>query len=157
MPIVETLSAAVKPWSELYSHSKVVSVSVTFAHVAALLVGGGIAVAADRSTLRVTAGDTESERRHLVELGGTHRVVIGALTVTVLSGLMMFLSDVETFAVSPVYWSKMALVLLLLGNGLMMQKAERGAQWSGLRRSAVISLALWLLITLLGVVLVEAA
>ncbi|MDB4905313.1 MAG: hypothetical protein JWO05_97 [Gemmatimonadetes bacterium] len=157
MPFVETLSDAVKPWSELYSHSKVVSVAVTFAHLGALLVGGGIAVAADRSTLRVAAGDADAERRHLLDLAGTHRVVIGALVVTVLSGVLLFASDVETFAVSLVYWSKMALVLALLGNGLLMQRAERGARWGALRRSAVISLALWLLITLLGVVLVEAA
>ena len=89
-----------------------------------------------------------------------------------ISGLLLALSDVKTFAYSPVYWTKMSLVVLLLLNGSLLQRTERKLQagsmliqstgprqrlWSRLRFAAVSSMLLWTAIVLAGVILVESA
>ena len=38
-------------WSSIYSGSPVIKSAVAFAHIGALLAGGGMAIAADRATL----------------------------------------------------------------------------------------------------------
>jgi hypothetical protein len=60
---------------------------------------------------------------------------------------------------SGIFWTKMALVALLLTNGLAMRRAERSARdepatgWSRLHRAAMVSLVLWFLIVFAGTVL----
>jgi hypothetical protein len=41
-----------------------------------------------------------------------------ALGIAILSGALLFLADLEAFVVSPVFWAKMLLVVLLLGSAL---------------------------------------
>ena len=160
----EFLISLTKPWADFYSDSKLAETLVTFAHVGALLVGGGIAIAADRTTLR-TASDVE-RKRHLLDVGESHRAVVISLVVVVLSGLLLFASDVESFWGSWIYWTKMGLVVLLLVNGLRMQGIERRAaadpvvstaHWSAFRGAAMVSLALWLVTSLAGVALLSYA
>jgi hypothetical protein len=55
--VVESLTRATAPWKHLYDDSKVLETVVVFVHVAALVIGGGIALAADRATLRAVRGD----------------------------------------------------------------------------------------------------
>jgi hypothetical protein len=94
---------------------------------------------------------------------GAHRVVVPALAVIVTTGLAMTLSDTETFLVSPPFWSKMALVGLLLLNGLGLVAAERvvtkqrpkGWLWLGV--TSATSLLLWLGTLFAGVWLTVAA
>jgi hypothetical protein len=87
--------------------------------------------------------------------------VIVSLVVLFVSGVALFLTDVETFAVSIVFWVKMALVALLLVNGLVMTRTESalrrtadvgddGARWGRLRTTALASGALWLVTMLAG-------
>ena len=82
--------------------------------------------------------------------------------VVVVSGLALLTSDIETFWGSWIYWGKMALVVLLLINGLMMTRTEKtltadtsgqSPGWDSLRRTAVTSLMLWFAIALAGVAL----
>ena len=164
--VVESLAHAAAPWKDLYDDSTALSVAVVFAHLASLLVGGGLALATDRATLRA-ARDAGAEReRQLAQLAQTHRTVVGALVVSFVSGVLLFLADVETFAVSPAFWTKMALVALLLLNGLVMSRAESalrrggaagdGAAWGRLRATAVVSAVLWLGTLFAGVVLTNA-
>jgi uncharacterized membrane protein len=150
------------PWAKVYSHSSVLATIVGFLHVAPIVVGGGLAIAIDRSTLRLRHEQADARTRHLVELGTAHRTVIGALALSFLSGLALFAADVETFFGSWIFWLKMGLIVLLLANGAMMTQAERtlhvpGAdadrQWRRLRTMAFTSLALWLIVTLAGVAL----
>lgn len=164
MSIVESIVAAVKPWNELYSHSKAISASVTYAHVAALLVGGGFAIASDRTALRTRTADIDERRRVLRDFSGIHRPVITALGVMVASGLAMMLADAETFLVSPVYWTKMALFVLLLSNGYVVTRTERALAtnpapsnplWGRFTAGAIASLTLWLTTTLVGVILLS--
>jgi hypothetical protein len=153
-----------QPWADLYGDSRAVSIAVTFTHLGGLLIAGGTAIAADRATLSTPVHDTE-RRRQLDVLAAAHRAVLVALIAVVVSGILLFAADIETYRASPVYWTKMTLVALLLGNGYRMAREERtirrdgldAARWRRLRNAAVASIALWLLTTLAGVVLVEAA
>ena len=90
-----------------------------------------------------------------------HRIVLGALALSFLSGLALLAADLDTFLGSWVFWVKMGLIILLLGNGAWMTRIEsvlRGgltgdAPWKRLRVIAITSLTLWLTITFAGVVL----
>lgn len=158
----EALTALVAPWAKLYGHSKPLATVVVFLHIAPIVVGGGLAIALDRSTLRL-GEDTSARIRHLEEIGLSHRSVIIALTVSLLSGLALLASDLETFLGAPVFWVKMALVVALLANGAVMTRAERRVrageadQWKRLRVASITSLVLWLVVTFLGVALTNAA
>ena len=157
----------VEPWSQLYSDSSVLPTIIVFGHIAALLFAGGLAITMDRVTLRVSRGPAEFRWRHLEELARAHRLVITGLGLSVVTGVLLFTADLETYFVSPIYWSKMTLVVLLLLNGYQMTRAESrirsmpnaedDAGWRRLRTTASVSLLLWFAIAFLGVALVEAA
>lgn len=154
------------PWAKVYGHSKVLATIVGFLHVAPIVVGGGLAIALDRSTLRVRHDDPGARARHLSELGSGHGVVLGALALSLLSGVALLAADLETYFDSPIFWVKMGLIVLLLANGALMTRTERAlraagatadAPWRRLRTIAITSLALWLTITLAGVALMNLA
>ena len=79
--------------------------------------------------------------------------------------MLLFLSDVEEYASSRVFWVKMGLVTLLLANGFAMTRTEaalRGAGarhplldglWRRMRTRSVTSAALWLTTLLAGTIL----
>src|SRR5689334_18722953 len=50
--VIQEIAQLLRPWKDLYDDSVVLSTSVTTAHVLSLVVGGGFAIAADRTTLR---------------------------------------------------------------------------------------------------------
>src|SRR6476469_7681559 len=121
----EALVDLFKPWNDFYSHSKLAETIVTFAHVGGVLLAGGLAISADRGTLR-SLRLAASERGHFTrEQAAVHRWVLTGLTLVVLSGLALLTSDFETFWGSWIYWTKMALVVALLANGLVMTRAEQ--------------------------------
>ena len=160
------LTRMLEPWAHLYADSKVVAMVVTFGHIASLLMAGGLAVATDRSTLRALRLAAAERGRHLDELAGVHRLVVGGLALSVITGLLLFASDVETFIGSWIFWAKMALVIVLLVNGYLMTRAERAVRgdsagsspsWAHLRRTALVSVGLWYVITLAGVALANIA
>lgn len=166
MNIVETIAAAAKPWADTYAASKPLSTTFTFAHLGALLVGGGLAIASDRSVLRAAGLAAEERPRFLHEFGTVHRPVVAALAVMVVSGLGMMFSDAETYLTSWIYWVKMGLVVVLLGNGYLVTRTERALVaspapsnplWGRLRTGALVSMTLWLTITLFGVIVTSAA
>lgn len=159
-----SLVSLLDPWATFYGDSRLTQTLVTFAHVGGLLLAGGLAIATDRATLRM-ASDAD-RRRHLLDVASIHRIVFPALIVVVVSGLLLVTADVETFWVSPIYWTKMVLVVLLLANGARMRRIERvaavdatvtPAHWSALRGTAITSLVLWLATTLAGVALINYA
>jgi len=162
----EALVNALKPWSDFYGHSKTMETIVTFLHIGGLLMAGGVAIAADRGSLRALRLPA-NERSHFVrELMATHQWVITGLTVVVISGLALLASDLETFWGSWIYWAKMALVAVLLVNGLQMTRVENALEldpsetspkWNVLHRTAVMSMALWFVTTFVGVALAHFA
>lgn len=166
------MATAVKPWATLYSDYTSVSSTVTFFHLAGLLFAGGLAIASDRATFRAFRGDDQERSRLLVDLGNAHSWVLAGLSVIFGSGILLLLSDVKTFAYSPTYWIKMSLVVLLLANGVVLQRTERQLRagtllnqvaparqklWSRLRFTAAASMTLWTAIVLAGVILVESS
>lgn len=146
-------------WASLYSNSAVLRTSVGFAHIVGLLAGGGAALVEDRAVLAASAPDDGLRRRRASDTHRAHRVVIAGLGLVIVSGVLLFAADYELFLRSRVFWLKMGLVGLLLVNGAILARAGRGVErglagaWPRLRVAAVCSLALWLLVTLLGAAL----
>lgn len=179
MPEVNALAHLFAPWASLYGDSAAVATTVTALHLVAMLFGGGMAVAADRATLRARPEDPAAARRMLAELGALHAWVVAALVVLAISGTAMAAADVKTFASSPVFAAKLGVVVALLINGLALQRTERALErlaadapgagadpevtgrharlWRRLRGTAWISAALWTLAVITGVMLTNAA
>lgn len=144
-------------WAHLYGRTPV-SATVTFLHLAGILVGGGTAVATDRASLRLSPA-TPDLAHELARLAGVHRWVLGGLALIFASGLLMMFAELNSFATSVVFWTKMGLIALLLGNGYLRMRAENAlrqgvaAGWGRFRRTSVASLGLWLVILLAGTLL----
>ena len=159
-----SLVKLLEPWSHAYGDSKVLPTVVVFVHIAALVFGGGYAVTLDRFTLRAYGGDADARRRQLEALTVSHRLVLSGLAFSAISGVLLFAADIETYWTSAIWWTKAALIVLLLLNGYGITKLEaqlRAGQgdaegaWRGLRRTAIASLVLWFTIALAGVALVN--
>lgn len=158
------IAAVAEPWARAYNDNTALQIGVVFLHLAGILLGGGAAVALDRAAFRASREGGAAGVRHVAELGASHRVVLTGLAITLVSGILLFLADVETYVGSAVYWTKMALFVALLANGWLMQRTERrlagnGANplaWAALRRQAAISLFLWFAVLLGGVAVVNA-
>lgn len=156
-----SLSSAAAAWAAFFGAHQAVSVTVRWLHLAGLIVGGGVAVAADR---RILGADVASRPAALTSLDASHRTVIWALVVVALSGALMTASDTETFLGSRLYWTKMGLVVALVLNGVALLRAEIlasrdsvGPGWTWLRVTSAISLVLWLAILYAGLWLTVAA
>ena len=144
-------------WAHLYGHTPV-SAALTYLHLVGILVGGGVAVAADRASLRLTPA-TRDWPQELARLASVHRWVVGGLALIFASGLLMMLAQLGGVATSVVFWTKMGLIALLLGNGYLRMRAENAlrtglaAGWGRFRRTSVTSLVLWFVILLAGTLL----
>src|SRR5215510_8252729 len=158
------LVTLLKPWADFYSDSKATETVVTFRHVGGLLLAGGVAIAADRHTLRAMRLAASDRHGHLAELATVHRWVLSGLAVIVVSGVALLAADIETFWGSWIYWIKMGLVVVLLYNGFVMTRVEQALtrdasetspSWRKLHRVAVRSLLLWFMTAAVGVALVN--
>jgi hypothetical protein len=120
-------------------------------------------------------GSREAFQAAAEDLRTTHAIVIGSIVLLVVTGVALATSDIGTFAVSKVFWMKMAMFVILIANGAFMRRtegrllaaaADAGVAvdqptpwpslqltWVALKRSAAISLMAWFAIVLLGVVL----
>ena len=172
--MLEALTTLFLPWSEFYADSSWLPTTILAVHMLALFTGGGMAIAADRRVLMVVP-DAPIALQHAAEELHTTHALIGALVLTVISGVALATSDLGTFAVSTVFWAKMATLVVLLSNGAYMRRMESQVlaaasgpsaapteaaflpslqrQWTALRRSAVISATAWSVMVVLGVVL----
>ena len=159
--LAEALVTALQPWADLYAESRWLPLVVLTAHVLSLVVAAGVALAVDRRVLRGTPASRDQvappTAALLDELTDAHPVVLRALAITLLSGVAMATADIGTYASSAVFWSKMGLVALLLGNGQLMRRAERqlatdATGIASLRAAALRSLLLWGGIIVLGIV-----
>lgn len=170
MSMLERAVEVVAPWQTVYENSTLLSTSVIALHLTALLIGGGLAIAADRSTLRVGSSAPDDRQRQLAELGAVHRPVLAALTVLFVSGVALTAADLETYLVSPVFWVKFGFIVLLLVNGVVMTRTEGVLRrdsalaptvvqslWRRMRASAWTSIALWIATLVLGTALVNLA
>ncbi|GAB1340998.1 hypothetical protein [Gemmatimonas sp.] len=169
--MLDTLTTMLQPWADLYAASAWLPTAVIAVHVVAMFLGGGIAIGADRRVLQAVPGSSEAFLAVAADLHATHRIVIGALAITVASGAALFASDVGTFWGSWVFWTKMACLLVLVLNGVRMRRTEAElltnarntiemaiagpdvtGPWQALRGEAWTSLAGWFAVVVLGVV-----
>lgn len=167
--MIKELATALEPWKTLFDDSAWLSTGTTTLHILATMIGGGLAIAADRSTLRVSA-NVEDRNRLLTELESVHRPVIVAIVVLFITGVGLAAADVETFLPSPYFWVKISLVTLLLVNGGVLALTERSllrggiasgdarsdGLWSRLRLTSVLSIVLWCATLIAGTLLVNA-
>jgi hypothetical protein len=170
IPDVGQIDAFAEPWRRLFTQSPLLSTLILFGHLGGLLAAGGLTVAAERATLRLDPSDDVDRRRHLVDLARLRMPVFGAFTVALLSGALLFLADVEAFAASRIFWTKMSLVALLLVNTLVTARldsalrrgddaaapdtsAARTRAWRRRRAGAIASAALWFGLVFVGAAL----
>lgn len=148
-------------WAQWYGDSAVLATSVTGLHLGGMLVGGGLALASDRTTLRVLARH-EALGNHLAELDQVHRPIALGLGLTFLSGFLMLGADLDALARSPIFWIKMGVLVALLANGWRIRQTARclsagvtdAVLWRRrLRSAAIASVALWFLALGLGAAL----
>jgi hypothetical protein len=150
-------------WAHLYNDSKTVSIAITFLHFASMLVGGGFAMDADRDAFRISKEAVGDLPRELEEMTSVHGWVIGGLIVVVVSGVLMMLADLHTYATSIPFWTKMGLFVLLLANGYGRVRSEAAMKdgmaggWIWLRRTSVASAVLWLAVVLISTILTVSA
>jgi hypothetical protein len=146
-------------WASIYANHAALRTGILFMHVGGLLAGGGSAITIDLATLQAHRDGPVARAAHLQVLQRTHVLVVVGLGAIVASGLLQVGADVGTFVASRIFWLKMALVVLLLVNGVLILAAERQVErgapraWARLHTTAVASLVLWFVITLAGVAL----
>lgn len=155
-PAVSELLAG---WTNLYGHTTAVRATVTYVHLVGILLGGGLAVATDRASLQLSPASVPDWPQELARLASVHRWVMAGLALIFASGMLMMLAELTTFTTSAVFWTKMGLVALLLGNGYARMRAETALRqratggWGRFRATSIASLVLWFVILLAGALL----
>lgn len=146
-------------WAAIFANHPLLRTAVDFIHIGGLVAAAGCALTADLATISAARRTPDSRDAQLHVLNRTHPIVAGGLTALVVSGILLFAADAGTFLHSWVFWVKMALVGILIVNGVLMLRAERRARhggagsWRHLHGLAVASLLLWTLTTLTGAAL----
>ena len=147
MVAMTAVSELVARWAHFYGQTRAVSATVTYVHLVGILAGGGVAIATDVAALRLSPGRVADWPAELDRLAAVHLWVV------------LLLTQLDTFASSGVFWTKMGLVALLIGNGYARLRCEIAlrqgtvARWSWFRRTSIASLALWFVILLFGALL----
>ena len=161
-----TLVQLLDPWKDVFSKSRPLEVVVIYGHLAAILVGGGIAVTTDLASLRAFRNGGEERGRQVTLLHQSHTIVVGALAVLFVTGLLLIGSDLEAFLASPWFWIKLACVALLVINGAVLYRTgeallrdgvQAASLWGRLRLVSILSMVLWLTTLLAGTILPIAA
>ena len=155
LPVAVTTIAT--SWSAYYSDHQLVSVFIRYLHIAATVVGGGKAIALDRQIVAARRADGDTRRSALRQLRGSHRIVVPALTIVLVTGLLMTAADLDTFLGSTLYWVKIAFVAALAVNGAVLlaaetaaERGEGGSSWKRLATVSVASMTLWLITLFVG-------
>jgi hypothetical protein len=157
--IIDVLSHLLESWVSLYANHAALRTGIEFLHIGGLVAGGGCAITADLATISAVRNGSATRTTQLHLLKRTHRIVVLGLAALVISGLLLFAADVETFLYSRIFWLKMGLMVLLLINGALLLAGERQVRrgepraWARLHHTATASLILWFLTTLAGAAL----
>src|SRR5438093_7883152 len=97
-----TVSQLLAGWARLYGHTPV-SATVTYLHLVGILVGGGVAVAADRASLRLSPETLPDWRTELDRLAAVHRWGVCGLALIFASGLAGTVAHVDILGPSVVF------------------------------------------------------
>jgi hypothetical protein len=153
------ITELVDSWNAFYSSHAAMRTVIEFVHIGGLLAGGGCAITADLATISAARDSAAAQQTELRVIKRTHELVVAGLVALFVSGALLFAADVSTYLYSRLFWLKMCLVALLLLNGFLLLSGERRVRagdstaWTRLHRTAVTSLVLWFLTTLLGAAL----
>lgn len=94
MGVSGLLGNAATWWSAYYADHQMVSLAIRYVHLAALMVGGGTALAIDRVVIGSARTRTDDRRRAaFTALRGSHRVVVPSLVLVTISGILMTAAD----------------------------------------------------------------
>lgn len=157
--LVDWISTALGPWSDLYADHSSVEAAVMFLHLGGVVAAGGLAFTLDRAVLRSHHHGWPRRRDLARELHLSHRAVLVGLGVVFVSGVALTAADADVFLVSWIYWAKLALVAALLVNGWFLKRSgerllaapdDEGA-FQGLRTAAIRSGGLWAMSLLAGI------
>ncbi|MEP6591486.1 MAG: hypothetical protein ABJC19_09910 [Gemmatimonadota bacterium] len=161
--LIEGLTRLFAPWQAFYADSRLTETLLTSTHVVAMLVGGGLAVAADRTTLRAARAAPGERELMLEHLHQTHRPVLIALGVLFVSGLALAAADIPTYSKSVEFLVKLSFVTVLCINGAFLsvtegqlRRAAAPPHWRRLYIVSWISLLLWIGTAVASVVLTDA-
>jgi hypothetical protein len=160
-----TITSATSWWATYYSDHQLISMLIRYVHLAALMVGGGTALAIDRVVLGTARTRTDDRRRAAWQaMQGSHRVVVPSLVVVAFTGVLMTAADWTTFEVSRLFWIKMVTFGLLIANGAALVAAERRYSqstdvdvWRRVVIASGASVLLWMIVLLIGEWLTVAA
>ena len=151
-------------WSSYYGNHQIASVAIRFLHLTGIIMGGGTGLFADRQVLRAAISAPAEREAVLVTLSRAHAHVISWILIVGITGALMTAADTATFLVSKVYWIKMALVGLLIANGIALffvesrtRRLGAATEWPRLVLVSTISAVLWLTTLFLGTLLTVAA
>ena len=153
------IESLLETWTSFYSNHALLKTAIEFIHIGGLMLGGGCAIAADLATIEAVREGPIGRTSQFHVLKRTHSLVVTGLAALFVSGTLLFAADADTFLHSRVFWLKMALLAMLLANGVVMLAGERRVRrgdmraWSHLHTVAVSSLVLWFLTTLAGAAL----
>jgi hypothetical protein len=153
------LSHLIESWVSLYANHAALRTGIEFMHIGGLVAGGGCAITADLATITAGRDGPAARTAQLQLLERTHLIVVLGLVALMMSGLLLFGADVQTFLYSRIFWLKMGLMVLLLINGALLLAGERQVKsgdaraWVRLHYAATASLVLWFLTTLAGAAL----
>jgi hypothetical protein len=148
-------------WGSFYANHAALRTGIEFLHVGGLAGGGGCAIAADLATFAIVRDGSPVQAAQLDLLARAHHIVTLGLAALFVSGLLLFAADVDTFLYSRIFWLKMGLIAVLLVNGAALRRGDRRLQRgearlpTRIRRTAMVSLAIWFLTTLAGVALLN--
>jgi len=148
-------------WSALYSNHAVLRSAIEFLHIGGTAAGGGCAVVVDLATITAARESAAIRPALLQVLKWTHTTIVAGLAAIVISGVLLFAADVDSFLFSRIFWLKMGLMVLLLANGAVILRVERQAirgdegAWSRLNLTATASLVFWTLTVLAGTALLN--
>ena len=143
-------------WSSFYSNHALMRTVVEFVHIGGLVAGGGCAIAADLPTISATRQTRAVRESQLQVLERTHAIVVAGLVALTVSGALLVAADAETFLHSKIFWLKIGLMAMLLANGWLQLQSGRRVRhgvpdaWNRLHATAISSLVLWFVITLIG-------
>ena len=152
-------TSLIDSWASVYANHAALRTALAFIHMGGLMAGGGGAITADLATITAARARSATLATQLAILKRTHHIVVPGLIALVVSGVLLTAADLENFLASPVFWLKMGLFAILVGNGVLLVTGERrlahasSGSWTRLHYVAVASLTLWFLVTLAGTAL----
>jgi hypothetical protein len=150
----------------------VVQLAAAGGHLLAIAYALRYAIAGDMAALKLTASHSKGiagrSNSYITTITRAHRHVITGLALALIAGLAQLAAQLDYLPRSPIFWTKMLTLLLLLANGRIIQLTGRRLAAStgagnveghnardlrDLRFAALRSVFLWVAMILLGLML----